>query len=457
MSAIPTSAPVHGAEQHELDLARQRRNMSLVWWSTYLTLVGILFFVFCLNFAAVAIRPLVPGYVATGIIGAASLLCWAAGLLRIRGGVSRAAVLTPLMAVAAILGCLCAVLAATVGPRGVYAVLPLAIVIMTAGLLPERRWRWLFLVAAALPPVYLFVCWAAGVMDPTAMDVAMTVQYAGIVLLAIPSSLWVWGVMLQLEAAQRRAAELAIANERLRFAADLHDVQGHHLQVISLTTDLAARLLGKQQYDAAREQVLAAHAGAQEALRDTRSLVQGYRSTTLVDELENASSVLGAAGIHTDVDLPPMLRTWAGRSRPFPDSTGDGPADALTSNVLGLVVREATTNILRHSHASSARISLRLTSPDSDTRESDTPESTGRVGRRRGRGSRGASYLELVVRNDGAPPAQEPTYDAYTGHGLKGLRERLSALGGTIAWDHETAHDGFTLTAHVPLTGVDHE
>lgn len=457
MSAIPTSAPVHGAEQHELDLARQRRNMSLVWWSTYLTLVGILFFVFCLNFAAVAIRPLVPGYVATGIIGAASLLCWAAGLLRIRGGVSRAAVLTPLMAVAAILGCLCAVLAATVGPRGVYAVLPLAIVIMTAGLLPERRWRWLFLVAAALPPVYLFVCWAAGVMDPTAMDVAMTVQYAGIVLLAIPSSLWVWGVMLQLEAAQRRAAELAIANERLRFAADLHDVQGHHLQVISLTTDLAARLLGKQQYDAAREQVLAAHAGAQEALRDTRSLVQGYRSTTLVDELENASSVLGAAGIHTDVDLPPMLRTWAGRSRPFPDSTGDGPADALTSNVLGLVVREATTNILRHSHASSARISLRLTSPDSDTRDSATPESTGRVGRRRGRGSRGASHLELVVRNDGASPAPEPTYDAYTGHGLEGLRERLSALGGTITWDHETAHDGFTLTAHVPLTGVDHE
>lgn len=457
MSAIPTSAPVHGAEQHELDLARQRRNMSLVWWSTYLTLVGILFFVFCLNFAAVAIRPLAPGYVATGIIGAASLLSWAAGLLRIRGGVSRAAVLTPLMAVAAILGCLCAVLAATVGPRGVYAVLPLAIVIMTAGLLPERRWRWLFLVAAALPPVYLFVCWAAGVMDPTAMDVAMTVQYAGIVLLAIPSSLWVWGVMLQLEAAQRRAAELAIANERLRFAADLHDVQGHHLQVISLTTDLAARLLGKQQYDAAREQVLAAHAGAQEALRDTRSLVQGYRFTTLVDELENASSVLGAAGIHTGVDLPPMLRTWAGRSRPFPDSTGDGPADALTSNVLGLVVREATTNILRHSHASSARISLRLTSPDSATRESATPEPTGRVGRRRGRGSRGASHLELVVRNDGASPAPEPTYDAYTGHGLEGLRERLSALGGTITWDHETAHDGFTLTAHVPLTGVDHE
>ncbi len=453
MSAIPTSAPVHGAEQHELDLARQRRNMSLVWWSTYLTLVGILLYVFFLNFAAIAFRPSAAAYVTTGIIGVTSLLCWAAGLLRIRRGVSRAAVLTPFMGVAAILGIVCAVLAASVGPRGVYAALPLAVVVMTAGLQPEHRWRWLFLVAAAIPPVYLLVCWAMGVMNPTAMDVAMTIQYAGIVLLAIPSSLWVWGVMLQLEAAQRRAADLAIANERLRFAADLHDVQGHHLQVISLTTDLAARLLGKQQYDAAREQVLAAHAGAQEALRDTRSLVQGYRSTTLVDELENASSVLGAAGIHTDVDLPPMLRTWAGRSRPFPDSTEDGRGDTVTSNVLGLVVREGTTNILRHSHASSARISLRLIS---STGRDDDAEPTGRAARRR-RLPGGGAHLELVIHNDGASPSSESTPDASTGNGLAGLRERLSALGGTLTYTFDPAHAGFTLTARVPMTGDDHE
>lgn len=453
MSAIPTSAPVHGAEQHELDLARQRRNMSLVWWSTYLTLVGILLYVFFLNFAAIAFRPSAAAYVTTGIIGVTSLLCWAAGLLRIRRGVSRAAVLTPFMGVAAILGIVCAVLAASVGPRGVYAALPLAVVVMTAGLQPEHRWRWLFLVAAAIPPVYLLACWAMGVMDPTAMDVAMTIQYAGIVLLAIPSSLWVWGVMLQLEAAQRRAADLAIANERLRFAADLHDVQGHHLQVISLTTDLAARLLGKQQYDAAREQVLAAHAGAQEALRDTRSLVQGYRSTTLVDELENASSVLDAAGIHTDVDLPPMLRTWAGRSRPFPDCIEDGRGDTVTSNVLGLVVREGTTNILRHSHASSARISLRLIS---STGRDDDAAPTGRAARRR-RLPGGGAHLELVIHNDGASPSSESTPDASTGNGLAGLRERLSALGGTLTYTFDPAHAGFTLTARVPMTGDDHE
>lgn len=59
-----------------------------------------------------------------------------------------------------------------------------------------------------------------------------------------PTSLWVWAVMVELMSPATKA-ELAITNERLRFAADLHDVQGHHLQVISLKTDLASRLLAK--------------------------------------------------------------------------------------------------------------------------------------------------------------------------------------------------------------------
>ena len=159
-----------------------------------------------------------------------------------------------------------------------------------------------------------------------------------------------------------------------------------------------------------REQVLAAHAGAQEALRDTRSLVQGYRSTTLVDELENASSVLGAAGIHTDVDLPPMLRTWAGRSRPFPDSTGDGPADALTSNVLGLVVREATTNILRHASAGSASYEVF----------------------REATGAHDGTTWRLEIVNDGADAAPS----ASPGTGLQGLRERVESLNGTLTAQH---------------------
>jgi two-component system, NarL family, sensor histidine kinase DesK len=54
--------------------------------------------------------------------------------------------------------------------------------------------------------------------------------------------LWGWEVAARLERARRLSAELAVKDERLRFAADLHDIQGHHLQVIALKSELAARL-----------------------------------------------------------------------------------------------------------------------------------------------------------------------------------------------------------------------
>ena len=149
-----------------------------------------------------------------------------------------------------------------------------------------------------------------------------------------------------------------------------------------------------------------------------------------------------------------MLRTWAGRSRSSPDSLAqDGRGDTVTSNVLGLVVREATTNILRHSHASSARISLRLIS---STARDDDAVPAGRASRRR-RLPGGGAYLELVIHNDGASPSSDSTPDDSAGNGLAGLRDRLSALGGTLTDTFDPAHDGFTLTARVPLTGGDHE
>ena len=120
---------------------------------------------------------------------------------------------------------------------------------------------------------------------------------------------------------------------------------------------------------------------------------------------------------------------------------------------MGLVVREGTTNILRHSHASSARISLRLIS---STGRDDDAAPTGRAARRR-RLPGGGAHLELVIHNDGASPSSESTPDASTGNGLAGLRERLSALGGTLTYTFDPAHAGFTLTARVPMTGDDHE
>src|SRR5690606_35384605 len=127
--------------------------------------------------------------------------------------------------------------------------------------------------------------------------------------------------------------------ERLRFAADLHDIQGHHLQVIALKSELAERLLDTNP-DAAREHIHETRTIARQALEETRSLVYGYRDVALADELENAREVLAAAGARCELDI------------------GVLPDDAEARRTLALVVREATTNILRHSAATKAWIRL---------------------------------------------------------------------------------------------------
>lgn len=88
--------------------------------------------------------------------------------------------------------------------------------------------------------------------------------------------------MVELDVTRQRAAELAITNERLRFAADLHVLQGHPLQVISLKTDPASRLLAKHKPGAAAAHIFEAHDAAQSALRETQALIQGHRTTTLI-------------------------------------------------------------------------------------------------------------------------------------------------------------------------------
>lgn len=224
--------------------------------------------------------------------------------------------------------------------------------------------------------------------------------------------------MVELDVTRQQAAELAITNERLRFAADLHDVQGHHLQVISLKTDLASRLLAKDRPDAAAPHILEAHDAAQTALQETRALVQGYRKTTLTQELNNASAVLDSAGVETNVTVPELIATWSQQ-----------PRSTELGSVLGLAVREATTNILRHSHASTADFDLTLGSAPS---------------------VHGAAVVELRIRNDGAPaPVTQASVNSYAGSGLDGLRRRLADIGGQLNTE-TTTNQEFILRVSVP-------
>jgi two-component system sensor histidine kinase DesK len=279
-----------------------------------------------------------------------------------------------------------------------WSVAPAVMVPLVAMFLPARR-AWALVAATAVllaVPGSLEGSGPSAVLFPPGLLVVVTWVVFGM--------LWTWDVAGRLDGARELAARLAVAQERLRFAAELHDIQGHHLQVIALKGELAARLAGTDP-DRAAAEMRQVQDLALSALRDTRAVVQGYRRTSLDEEIANAAGVLASAGIRVGTDVGP-----AAEERPLADD-----ARAL----FGLVVREATTNVLRHSRARSVGIVM------------DTAD--GRI--------------RLRVRSD------RPTGgDGGTGTGLRSLAERLKAAGGTLDWERGSAH--FTVTAALPLDGT---
>ncbi|ADD40219.1 sensor histidine kinase [Stackebrandtia nassauensis] len=210
---------------------------------------------------------------------------------------------------------------------------------------------------------------------------------------------WSFDVARQLEQARSVAAELAVTRERLRFAADLHDIQGHHLQVIALKSELAARLGGRDP-DKAVALMREVQDLARDALSDTRAVVAGYRSVSPGTEITNATKVLTAAGIEATANLP-----------------GTDPGRGFAGErELGLLIREATTNILRHARPTRAEFDLTAT----------------------GEG------LSVRIRNDGADSGAT----SGDGTGLAGLRDRFEAVGGSLDWRSEAGR--FTVSARLP-------
>lgn len=256
------------------------------------------------------------------------------------------------------------------------------------------------LVAALLHPVVYALFNGATYGIPGDPGIRLAVIYAAGMPLVLISSLWWWRVVVELDRHRLMAGELAVVQERLRFAADLHDIQGHHLQVIALKSELAERLLPID-VEAARANIHETRLIAKQALEETRTLVSGYRETSLENELQNAREVLTASGAACELRLAFV------------------PADPAVHKALAMTVREATTNILRHSDATTAAITLA--------------------------GTRGGTTL--TISNNGA---SSPTQG--TGTGLLGLRERLAVLGGTLETSMDA--DRFELQAWVPTKGT---
>lgn len=245
------------------------------------------------------------------------------------------------------------------------------------------------------------------------------VFYGAMFPIMVLSSLWWWEVVVKLDEHRRTAADLAVTQERLRFAADLHDIQGHHLQVIALKSELAERLLDID-IEAARANIHETRLIAKQALEETRLLVSGYREIALDDEIENAREVLSASGAECTLELDAAaLQVGA-------DAASAGPSSAASfgtelRHALAMAVREATTNILRHSAATQASIRLRVVE----------------------------GVCELGVMNNGLLDAAVSS--RVPGSGLAGLRERVTALGGELDTIIDPLGDSFELRVRVPL------
>ncbi|QLQ36137.1 sensor histidine kinase [Micromonospora robiginosa] len=209
---------------------------------------------------------------------------------------------------------------------------------------------------------------------------------------------WFWDLLVEARQGQAAQVRLAAAEERLRFARDVHDLLGHDLTVIALKAELAERLAPVDGARAGREAAEARRLAAS-ALTRVRAAVHGYRAVDLAEQAAALGEVLRSSGVRCTVGPP----------------VGELPAPVAAD--LAAVLREAGTNVLRHSRAGWCRIEF----------------------------SRDDALVTLTVRNDGAGG---PGPDAFSG-GLRGLADRLAPAGGRV---RASADDGvFSLVATVPV------
>jgi two-component system sensor histidine kinase DesK len=199
---------------------------------------------------------------------------------------------------------------------------------------------------------------------------------------------------VELAAARKDFAELAVQEEQNRFARDLHDILGHSLTVITVKAELAGRLIAANPERAASEVADVEHL-ARAALADVRAAVAGYRELSLAGELVSAKAALQAAEIKADL----------------PTTVDEVPED--NRELFAWVVREGVTNVVRHSGAKRCTIRLR------------------------------AEQIEVLDDGKGPAPSGESA-----GHGLIGLRERAHLLGASLqVWT--APNGGFRLAVRV--------
>ncbi|HEX7745787.1 MAG TPA: histidine kinase [Micromonosporaceae bacterium] len=289
-------------------------------------------------------------------------------------------------------------------------------IVLVAPVGPTDRytWAWIGGAIAGFVPLLIqgFRRWAAaGAVVAVAVAVGaitggsplvyglIAASVGSTILATVLLPFWLWNLLLQARAGRAAQARLAVTEERLRFARDVHDLLGHRLVVIALKAELAARLSGVDPDRSAREAAAAQNLSAS-ALAEVRAAVTGYRTVDLGDQLLAVESVLRDAGI----------RCTARRSGL------ELPAEAATQ--LALALREGCTNVLRHSTAGWCTIEI----------------------------SQETTEVRMTMANDGAGAAAPDRLS----FGLRGAAERLAAVGGRLQTRRQG--DVFTLDITVPAS-----
>ncbi len=183
----------------------------------------------------------------------------------------------------------------------------------------------------------------------------------------------------RLRLSREETSHLARVAERERIARDLHDLLGHTLSLVAIKSELAAKLTERDP-DRAAQEIRDVERISRDALREVRSAVAGYRSRSFEGELDQARTALEAAGVTLEAEL---------------DTEALSPTQ---EGVLSLVLREAITNVMRHSEASVCRVQLQES----------------------------ATGIRLEIADDGKGAL------APEGSGLQGIRERVRSLGGHL-------------------------
>ncbi|WP_238186727.1 sensor histidine kinase [Paenibacillus sp. L3-i20] len=206
----------------------------------------------------------------------------------------------------------------------------------------------------------------------------------------------------QLEDANKRISELVKLEERQRIARDLHDTLGQKLSLIGLKSDLASKLIRKNP-DRAQSEILDVQQTARTALKEVREMVTQMRGIRLDEEMHRVVQILGVAEMELTLEGDPKLTNTT----------------LLTENVLSMCLKEAVTNVVRHSHAKHCFITIASTS----------------------------SELTLSIRDDGVGMTVTPGY--YRGNGLRGMKERLEFVNGSLEILSESGTEMIIKVPHV--------